>query len=63
MAPSDVERLDYFICAVHRYRAILDLDALVAHLIQQCQWSESDAEKLRNRILIGGKVLAANKRF
>ena len=61
--PSDIERLDHFICALHRYHANIDLDALVAHLTKQRQWSESDAEIVRSRILIGSKVLLANKRF
>lgn len=61
--PSDVDSLDQFICALHRYHATPDLDALVAFLTEHRQWPASAAETVRSRILIGSKVLAAYKRF
>jgi hypothetical protein len=61
--PSDMDSLDQFICALHRYHATPDLDALVAFLIEHHQWPASAAEIVRTRILIGSKVLAAHQRF
>ncbi len=58
-----MDRLDQFICALHRYHATPDLDALVAFLIEHRQWPASAAEIVRNRIIIGSKVLAAYQRF
>jgi len=61
--PSDIDSLDQFICALHRYHATPDLDALVAFLTEHRQWPASAAEIVRSRILIGSKVLAAHQRF
>jgi hypothetical protein len=61
--PSDVDRLDQFVCALHRYHATPDLDALVAFLIEHRQWPQPAAEIVRNRILIGSKILAVHRRF
>ena len=61
--PSDIHSLDQFICALHRHHATPDLDALVAFLIERRRWPASAAEIVRNRILIGSKVLAAHQRF
>jgi len=61
--PSDIDSLDQFICALHRYHATPDLDALVAFLTEHRQWPAFAAEIVRSRILIGSKVLAAHQRF
>ena len=60
---SDLERLDTFICALHRFQGSVDLDALSAHLVTQRQWTQEDARFVCDRIRIGRDVLEANARF
>ena len=61
--PSDVGRLDHFICALHRYHAAADLDVLTSYLTVIQQWSSRDANAVRDRVTIGLQVLAAYTRF
>lgn len=61
--PNDVERLDTFICALHRFNGNVDLDALAAYLMTQRQWTREDARMVCERIRIGRDVLAVNARF
>ena len=61
--PSDVGRLDTFICALHRYRGRVDLEALCAYLVSQRQWKTEDAQTIGQRIQIGLEVLKINSRF
>lgn len=61
--PCDMERLDTFICALHRFNGSVDLDALAAYLVTQRQWTREDARIVCERIRVGRDVLAANVRF
>jgi hypothetical protein len=61
--PCDVERLDTFICALHRFNGSVDLEALSAYLVTQRQWTAQDARIVCERIRVGRDVLAANARF
>lgn len=62
--PSDIGRLDQFICALSRYsRKHIDLDAFQALLMEEYGWSSKDANWCRTRVDIGLEVLAANKKF
>lgn len=62
--PSDVDRLDKFICALARYsRKNFDLDAFEHLLIEELEWSSSDAARCRSRVEVGLEVLAAYKKF
>ncbi len=61
--PLDIERLDRFICAIHRFRARINLVALEYWLITEKGWPQEDARWTSDRIAIGLKVLAANRAF
>ena len=62
--PSDIGRLDQFICALSRYsRKRIDLDAFQALLMEEHRWSSKDANWCRTRVEIGLEVLAVNKKF
>lgn len=62
--PSDVERLDNFICSLARYsRRPLDLHAFQHLLVEELGWSKSQAETCRSRVEIGLEVLARYKKF
>jgi hypothetical protein len=61
--PNDIERLDIFICAVHRFGASIHLPALNRWLIQEKRWPAKDADWTCNRIEIGTEILAVNGRF
>lgn len=62
--PSDVERLDQFICSLSRYsKKPFDFHAFQHLLVEELGWSEAQAETCRSRVEIGLDVLATNKRF
>ena len=62
--PSDIGKLDKFICALFRFaRKSFDLDALEYLLQEELNWPKNDAKWCRNRIEIGLDILAVNKRF
>ncbi len=41
--PLDIERLDFFICALKKYRSKVNLQYLKEHLINDLSWNEKDA--------------------
>lgn len=62
--PSDIERLDKFICSLSRYsKKPFDFHAFQHLLVEELGWSEAQAETCRSRVEIGLEVLATNKRF
>ena len=62
--PSDIGRLDQFICALSRYsRKHIDLDAFQTLLMEEKRWPSNDAKWCRTRVEIGLEVLAVNKKF
>jgi hypothetical protein len=62
--PSDIKRLDVFICAVSRYcRKSVDVEQLHEYLIKDVGWTPKDAEWCHDRIKVGLDILEANKRF
>lgn len=61
--PSDIQRLDFFISALKRYRSKVDLQYLKEHLINDLSWNEKDASWCINRIETGLDILEANMKF
>ena len=61
--PADIERLDAFICAVHRFQSRVYLGALQWWLSQEKGWPEHDADWVVKRIATGLDVLRAHRRF
>lgn len=62
--PSDISRLDAFICGVYRYsRKRIDLYLLKGWLMEEEKWSEKDAKWCVERIDIGLSILEANRKF
>lgn len=62
--PSDIDRLDTFICSLFRYgKKPFDFEVFEYLLAEELGWSQSDAEWCRMRVEIGLEVLAANKKF
>ena len=61
--PLDIQRLDFFICALKRYRSKVDLQYLKEHLINDLSWNEKDASWCINRIETGLDILEANMKF
>lgn len=62
--PSDIGRLDRFICSLSRYsRKHIDLDAFETLLMEEKGWPTKDAKWCRTRVEIGLEVLATNKKF
>jgi hypothetical protein len=61
--PYDIERLDVFICALHRFRSRVHLPALGRWLTEEKRWPEKDATWTCNRIEIGLAILGVNRRF
>lgn len=59
----DVERLDVFICSVHRYRSYCNEDTIMHYLQSDLGWKKQDAQLVRDRIRIGLEVLRVNQRF
>ncbi len=61
--PDDVENLDFFICALHRFARKPDPDAIAQYLICDLKWKINDATFVQERIRTGLDILRANKRF
>jgi hypothetical protein len=61
--PDDIENLDLFICALHRYSRKSDPDAIAQYLVSDLRWKLSDATFVQERIRTGLDILRANKRF
>lgn len=61
--PSDIEKLDVFICALNRYGANVSPDEIEKYLIEDQKWKPIDAAWVRNRIEIGLDVLKVDRRF
>jgi hypothetical protein len=61
--PSDIEKLDVFICALFRYGSEVHLDELERFLVADQKWSRADAAWIRTRVDTGLAVLRMNRRF
>ena len=61
--PIDIERLDFFICALKKYRSKVDLQYLKGYLIGDLSWNEKDARWCIDRIETGLNILEANMKF
>jgi hypothetical protein len=62
--PSDVDRLDKFICSVSRFsKKAFELDAFQSLLVEELNWPAEKAHWCRSRVEIGLEVLAVYKRF
>ncbi len=61
--PLDIERLDFFICALKKYHTKVNLQYLKGYLISDLSWDEKDASWCINRIEIGLDILEANMKF
>jgi len=61
--PLDIERLDFFICALKKYRSKVNLHYLQGYLIENLSWNEKDARWCINRIETGLDILEANMKF
>ena len=62
--PSDVGRLDKFICSIARFsRKPFDLHAFQYLLIEELGWSVAEAQECRSRVETGLEVIATYKRF
>jgi hypothetical protein len=61
--PSDIEKLDVFICALFRYGADVSSDEIERYLIADQKWKPADAACVRTRIVTGLVVLKINRRF
>lgn len=62
--PKDIERLNNFIIAAHRYsKKKINLGLLKLFLVKERKWHSSDAELLCNKVSTGLSILEANKKF
>ena len=61
--PNDIQRLDFFIVALHRGGCCASPYRIEQYLIQDAGWSREDAAWLRDRVLVGLDVLRARRRF
>ena len=62
--PSDLARLDAFICALSRYsKRQFDLEAFELLLGEELGWSRAMASRCRTRVEIGLDVLSASREF
>ncbi len=61
--PLDIERLDFFICALRRYHSKVDLVHLKHYLMDDLGWKEEDASWCIRRIEAGLDILRVNRRF
>ena len=62
--PADIQRLDIFICAAHRYsHKAIDIDLIYTYLCNILKWPEEESKWCCNRIEIGLKILKVNKKF
>jgi hypothetical protein len=61
--PSDVEKLDVFICALFRYGAVVRSDEIERYLVIDQKWKPTDAAWVRQRIDTGLDLLKVDRRF
>jgi hypothetical protein len=61
--PSDVQKLDVFICALIRYGADVRLDEIENYLVVDRKWKPADAAWVRARIETGMDVLKVYRKF
>ncbi|MGA9779994.1 MAG: hypothetical protein ACLPRE_04920 [Limisphaerales bacterium] len=61
--PSDIQKLDVFICALFRYGADVRLDEIESYLIADRKWTPADAAWVRVRMEIGLDVLKVYRKF
>jgi len=61
--PADIDRLDRFICAAHRFGGRCDPDDIAQYLREDLQWPVQDAKSVRDRIRIGLSLLKVHSRF
>jgi len=62
--PLDIQKLDVFICAAHRYsRKKIDIDLIGAFLFNNLKWPEKEVKWCCDRIETGLKILEINKKF
>lgn len=61
--PSDIKKLDVFICALIRYGVEVHSDEIERYLIADQQWKPADAAWVRARIDTGLDVLKVDRRF
>jgi hypothetical protein len=61
--PSDLEKLDVFICALFRYGSEVSSDEIERFLIVDQKWEPADAAWIRRRIDTGLDVLRVDRRF
>ena len=61
--PSDIEKLDVFICALFRYGAEIHTDEIERYLIADRKWKPADATWVRRRIDTGLDILKMDRRF
>jgi hypothetical protein len=61
--PSDIEKLDVFICALFRYGADVRSDEIERYLVVDQKWKPVDAAWVRNRIEAGLDVLRIDREF
>ena len=61
--PSDIEKLDVFICALFRYGADVCTDEIERYLMADQKWKPADAAWVRRRTDTGLDVLRLDRRF
>lgn len=61
--PSDVHKLDVFICAQFRYGADVRPDEIESYLVADRKWTPADAAWVRARMEIGLDVLKVYRKF
>lgn len=61
--PSDIKKLDAFICAMVRYRADVRPNEIEDYLISEHKWEPTDAAWVRDRMETGLDVLKVYRKF
>jgi len=61
--PSDIEKLDAFICALFRYGADVSADEIATYLIVDQKWKPADADWIRRRIQTGLEIFRVDRKF
>jgi len=61
--PSDIEKLDVFICALVRYAASVKTHEVERYLVEDLSWKPEDAAWVRCRIDAGLDILAVDRKF
>jgi hypothetical protein len=61
--PSDIQKLDVFICALFRYGADVRLDEIESYLIADRKWTPADAAWVKVRMEIGLDMLKVYRKF